>query len=458
MSVGLIAAPPGETSRSATAPNRTVAPSPRWLPFAVAALLAGYAAMALSASRGKGLSFDEGVQLAVGYNIWLHDDYRVEGANGDLVKRWATLPYLFSRPVFLGQQDPLWQNADSYEFGRRFFFGLGNRPESLLQQGRAMMVLLGVATGWLVFDWAREMFGAVGGVLSLGLFSFSPHMLAFGGIVSTDMAIILTLLASTWCIWRLLHALTMGRVLGSLACFGLLLLAKMTALVILPITGVLLVVRFVAGQPLEWRWRGRSGRIAGRSGQAAIFAGLILLHAFAGWTAIWAHYDFRYVATPPASGLNPTLRAQSVQDGRPGVFLQAVRWSREARLFPEGYLRGVEWLLGTDDKLPAFMAGRAKLGGWRTFFPYAIWVKTQPTLFVLLGLGAWAWWRARRAPNLAPALYAATPHVVLIAVFLGVAVTEDINLGHRHVLPIYPSLYVLAGAATLTWRRDAPVG
>jgi hypothetical protein len=31
--------------------------------------------------------------------------------------------------------------------------------------------------------------------------------------------------------------------------------------------------------------------------------------------------------------------------------------------------------------------------------------------------------------------------------------TEDINLGHRHVLPIYPALDVLAGAAVIGWTR-----
>ena len=50
-----------------------------------------YVAMSLTASLRKGLSFDEGEELAVGYNIWLHHDFRMEAANGDLVKRWATL-------------------------------------------------------------------------------------------------------------------------------------------------------------------------------------------------------------------------------------------------------------------------------------------------------------------------------------------------------------------------------
>ena len=64
---------------------------------AVAALLAAYVIMALAASWQKGMSFDEGEQIAVGYNIWQRHDFRMEAANGDLVKRWATLPLLKSK-------------------------------------------------------------------------------------------------------------------------------------------------------------------------------------------------------------------------------------------------------------------------------------------------------------------------------------------------------------------------
>lgn len=439
----------------------------RWVLLAVFALLSFYAVMAWTASLSKGLSFDEGVQLASGYNIWLHDDFRLEGANGDLIKRWATLPYLISRPNFLSTDDPRWRQTDSYELGRLFLFHLGNQPEVLLAHARAMAALLGVATGGLVFLAARELFGALGGLFATTIFAFSPHMLAFGGVVSTDMSITLTLLGSTWCIWRLLHEVTWRRVAGSLVCCGLLVLAKMTALVIFPITALLLAVRFVGGKPLILRWGGRVWSIESRRGQAGVFAGLVLLHAIASWGSIWAHYGFRFQATPPTSGLNPVLDEVPRFDGVPPRVNAVVKTARDTRFLPEGFCRGVEWLLGTDDELPAFMAGRTKFGGWRTFFPYAIWVKTQPTLFLLLVFAAVAWWSARRRANnkadardtvgATPGLYQATPYLALVGVYLAVAMTEDLNLGHRHVLPIYPALHVLAGAAALVWRRHARV-
>ena len=456
------------TNASLPAPHSVVRKSGlRGVWLAVVGLLAAYATMSFTAAMQKGQSFDEGEQLAVGYNLWLRGDYRIEGANGDLIKRWATLPYLISRPKFPGTDDPYWLKAEPYLLGHRFFFELGNRPESLLRQGRAMMAVMGVALGLLIFLCSRELFGPVGGLISLTAFTFSPHMLAFGGIVSTDLSITLTLFASTWCIWRLLHEVTWRRVLASLAVFGLLLLAKPSALVIFPITAVLLAVKFTAGGPLLLRWRGGQRTITTRRGQAGVFGALIVLHAVAGWSSIWAHYGFRYRASPQPDNPAIILRPQFYYDGTPAPIEAFVNWTERTHFFPEGYRIGIKRLLGNDDRLGSFLAGQWRAGGTPSFFPYAIWVKTRPALMLMLGLGIVCWWRVRRrrtAPPpdgsrwfAAPSLYAATPLITLVVVYLGVAMTEDINLGHRHVLPIYPALDVLAGAVALAWPLRAIV-
>jgi hypothetical protein len=418
---------------------------------AVAALLATYAAMAFTASLGKGVAFDEGLQLAVGYNIWLNHDLRIEGANGDLVKRWATLPYLISRPKFVGADDPLWKQSRGYELAQKFLFEIGNQPESLLRQARAMVTLLGVATGLLVFLCSRELFGPVGGLISLAIFTFSPSMLAFGGIVSTDMSITLTLFASTWCVWKLLHEITWRRFAASLTWVGLMVLAKPAALVIFPVAAVLVGVKLIRGQPVTIHWWGPTRAIAGRWRQAGVFAALAVGHLFSGWAAIWAHYEFRYAASPNPTDPFLQFYQPTGRDAMPVPLATALNWIEHTHFLPEGFCVGIDNLLGCDDALGSFMHGEWALRGRWTFFPYAIWVKTPPALFVLLLIGIVAWWSCRGGRW--SQLYAAAPHLALVGSYLALALTEDINIGHRHVLPIYPSLYVLAGASALIWTR-----
>jgi hypothetical protein len=80
---------------------------------------------------------------------------------------------------------------------------------------------------------------------------------------------------------------------------------------------------------------------------------------------------------------------------------------------------------------------------------------------VLLGALALRWRRraladratAPESPPVVPGWYPLTPHLTLVGVYLAVAISENINIGHRHVVPIYPSLYVLAGAAAWALGR-----
>lgn len=419
-------------------------------------LLATYAAITFGVAARKGLSFDEGEEMAVGYDIWRRHDFRMEGANGDFIKRWATLPFLVSNPTLPGVDQWYWRGGGAYELGYAFCFNVGNDVDDLLLQARSMTIVLGLATGLLVFCVSRSLFGDAGGLISLGLFTFSPHMLAFGAIVSTEMPICLALLGATWWAWRLLHRVTPGRLAASLASAGLLVLAKLTALAMLPIVAVMIAAKLGSSRPLEWAI-GRPHPIRTRGRQAMVFAALLLAHAAVGWAAIWAHYEFRYTASPRPD--DPTITTAVIPHPDPVSPLAAgfIRWSRRTRFLPEGFLNGVDRLLQHNDNRITFLDGRWKIGGWRRYFPRTLWLKTSPVLLLLLALAGVAWWRARgeteTAPGAFPWWYEATPFLALVVVLLGLAMVQNLDIGHRHILPAYPALFVLAGAAGLARRR-----
>jgi len=439
-----------------------------WVRLAVFGLLAFYAILALATANRRGLTFDESEELASGYNIWLNHDFRMEGANGDFVKRWATVPFLVSQPNFPATTDSNWLKGEPYVLGYEFFFVNGNNPRGLLLQGRLMVILLGLATGWLVFVCARDIFGLAGGLLALGLFVFSENMLAYGGLVSTEMSTCFGLLGTTWSVWRLLHEVTWGRLVTSLLFTAVLVLSKLSAIVIFPIVLILLAVKLVCGRPLWWRL-GWERMIRRRSVQAGIFTGFILLHACVGWAALWAHYDFRYASSPAPDNPQVRLTAPDYIDPIDETMLATLKWCRETHFLPQGFLNGVELLLGQNDERMSFMNGEWKTGGWRTFFIYSMWAKTSPTFLLLLALGLVGCWRWRRGgvPATAglarpatcesfPPGYGIIPYVTLVIVYAAVAVLQNVDIGHRHILPIYPALFILAGGAVaLLWGRWA---
>ena len=424
-----------------------------------ALLLAGYFYMAVSASRTKSTTFDEVVHVTAGYNAWKLHDHRFDPGNGDFLKRWATLPLLFSQPHFPPLDSENWRTAEFFLFSRDLFFHAGNDPDSILLQTRSMAALIGVALGVLVFACSRRLFGNAGALVSVILFAFCPNMLANGALVSTDLTLAATLLASTWFSWRLLHAVTWPNLIGSLLAFSLLVISKMTAVLIVPIAVILIVVRFFNHEPWPWQLRGKTS-VATRGRQSVALAALILLHCVAGWITIWTAFDFKYVARGNPADATLTLPRPPPDSEVHGVISQLADFCYRTHVLPEGYVNGMEQLIGTSKSRASFMDGHWKTGGQPWFFPYAFWVKTPPALFCLLVLGVVGWAWPRKAgispdtpaqPSAHGALYHAIPLFVLVAVYMAVAMRQGLNIGIRHILVVYPVCHILAGSVALSF-------
>ena len=111
----------------------------------------------------------------------------------------------------------------------------------------------------------------------------------------------------------------------------------------------------------------------------------------------------------------------------------------------------------------AFINGAYSDRGWWYFFPYTFTVKTPLTLFVLMAVpGAAALWHWRSAgpssqrSSIWQGFYATAPLWVLLAVYSLTAINTNLNIGHRHLLPIYPAIFILTGAAGYWFHRGGP--
>jgi hypothetical protein len=91
------------------------------------------------------------------------------------------------------------------------------------------------------------------------------------------------------------------------------------------------------------------------------------------------------------------------------------------------------------------------------FFPVLLAVKTPAATLLMAGAGVGAGlgrWREGAAGRY---LYRTAPLWVLIGVYGGFALLSNLNIGHRHLLPIYPVLFLLAGGVVIWARRSRVV-
>jgi hypothetical protein len=218
----------------------------------------------------------------------------------------------------------------------------------------------------------------------------------------------------------------------------------------------MIVARFSSREP--WLWRlGKEKWLASRGRKMSVLAGLILLHVVVGWATIWSAYDFRYLARANPADLGLIFKSSPAKAGQaPGTLATTLAFCRQARLLPEGYLYGLQDLAGNTQKRPSFMNGHWKFGGNVWFFPYAAWAKTPAALFFLLPFGLAGWYLARsRKPaqgmQIGPRLYEAIPFMALFAIYAAAAMRLTLNIGFRHILELYPVLYILAGSVALWW-------
>src|ERR1019366_3020034 len=261
--------------------------------LAAGVLLALFWGMAASVSREHSTTADEIFHLTAGYGYWTLGDYRLQPENGNLPQRWAALPLLVEPVHFPATDQPAWRSADVAEIGQQFFYEAGNDLPRMLASARAMIALLGVACGVLVFRWSRSLFGPTGAIVSTALYTFCPLLLAQAGLATSDMAAALGFLAATLTGWRLLHRVTPARVLLAGLAWGGLALAKFSAPLFAAMFAAMLVVRLARGAPLPLRLGTRRARVSGRRALGALFAASVaaLLVAVA---VIWSAYGFRF--------------------------------------------------------------------------------------------------------------------------------------------------------------------
>ena len=413
---------------------------------AVATLLALHAALGLWAVSGKSNTADELIHVTAGYAYWQLDDYRLHPENGILPQRWATLPALLLRPPFPVLTDnAYWKSSEVQIMGHQFFYETGNDHFPMLMAGRAMISFFSVGTGILIFCWSRRLFGTAAAFVSLVLFVFCPNFLAHGVLVTSDVCMTFFFLAGVGAWWRHLHD---GRArwwwLSSLV-FGFAWVAKFSALMLLPMFVLLSLVKAWRGGPMTLMGRTFTTG-SGKLGAAALSA---VGHSLVAAGVIWMFYGFRYSAFNPAFSMcGHFIRPWDVLDlsiGFPGQVLRALA---AIHALPEAFLYGFAYVLETTQVRSAFLNGEYSAVGWLTFFPWAFGLKTTLALliatFIVGGLAVRRWWR--NSTIMLDDLYRIAPLATLSVVYWVFSIASHLNIGHRHILPIYPALFIGAGA------------
>jgi len=394
---------------------------------------------------------DEAVHLSAGYTYLTRGDYRFNPEHPPLVKILAALPLLVIQPNISPQSEQEWQKSDNFfydswrenrAFGNQFLYESGNDPDQILFWARLPIILITLVLGVSIFLITLKHWGSLASLVTTALFVTNPTVNGHGHLVTTDMAIALGFLLTIYSFYRLLEAPNWKRGLWFGAAFGLALLAKHTAVILLPTIVVLMLVwNSSSGNVTDWKrlWCG-------------LGLGLLL-----SWVLIWSGYGFHDRLLPKVESVSQEITQAKNESGikltgqsnpQPVVLESQVidRTYNISRpilsLLPGDYVKGVAFVLthvgGGHD---SYLLGQTSKTGWWYYFPVLLLLKT-PLLALASIIGTVIiYFRSNSKDQLVKVL------LIGSAVFFLVAMTSRANLGIRHILPIMPLLFISAGYA-----------
>jgi 4-amino-4-deoxy-L-arabinose transferase-like glycosyltransferase len=353
--------------------------------------------------------------------------------------------------------------------------------------------------GLVLFVWTKHWAGAAPALLTVFLWAFSPTVLAHGRLVTTDVAAAFGVtLAGFAFIPFLARPGGKTALLAGLA-LGVALLCKFSTFLLVPFMAALILL-WIALEPRKmWRYLVGSGVIG------VVAAAVVLLCYL--WTV--AHYPperqlrdsylalFWVEGGPAGRTANetieeyfPILQHDRTRDLRACVRLDPARDFPRLRRCPAElvifladkallrawghYLYGLVWTMnrarvGTTAAFPFYLLGEVSISGQPSFFPIVYAVKESIPFHLLTAIallialmrlrtGAWGiraildWLRGHPTETFI---------LSWIAFYWIVSISANLNIGLRHLLPVFPFTFMLISREISRWlvpREGLPSG
>ena len=247
----------------------------------------------------QSLSWDEGDHIYAGYESWATGDFGINPEHPPLLKEIATLPLLTMHLSAPPRKSPTFSKTEAYFNGRSLIYDNGGleTASKIIFRSRMMAAIFSLALATVVYFAGLEIFGPVAALFGLVLVVFEPNLIAHGAYVTTDMAVTFGIFATVYALYRFRVRPSIGRLAVVGAATGVALALKHSAVLLLPITLVLLAFELV--RPPAEEKRAQVLRLYAAAFAAAIVVGLPIL---------WATYHFRFLAHPDG-GMHPSLSA-----------------------------------------------------------------------------------------------------------------------------------------------------
>lgn len=376
-----------------------------WLFFTLFLLV--FTVRELDQIRRSSQTYDEHFYIAYGSSLLHTWDFRLRKDKTSFIPLVSALPLLLTKAEF-PEKDADWLQSDTrelpkggqwaaaddkghvWQFALNFLYKNSVPPDTMLFLARLPVLLLSLALAFFVFKWARELYGEIPALIALGLYTWCPNILAHSGLVTEDIALSLFMFLAVYFFRKYYMARLRRYLVFSGAAMGFALNTKYSAVILLPAIVCFAVFEEAAG------------------GKRRFLAPL------------------RAVAAAAAAAAAVLLLFYGIFDIR--EYLTGFRYAAE-------YIKRGQM---------SFLAGQYSSTGFWNYFLYAFFLKTPLPVILASGLAL-----ALNYSGLKNMLkYREGLYLLCVPALLFTAASfSPLQIGLRHILPVYPFLFVLCGGA-----------
>jgi len=359
--------------------------------------------------RANSQTVDEAAHLVAGYSYLVTGDFRLDSEHPPLLKAFQALPLLLFFRLPFNPDAQLWLEKDAFGIGYEWLYKSGLPADQILFASRLANLFLGVFLIALMGCWAYRLWGGWSASLAVALGSLEPNFVAHSGLVTTDIGVTLFILLTVYLLWEYVSRPSWPLLLATGLAFGLALLTKFSALILLPIIFCILTACIVSDEDAPLLPGGANiMSTRGNVLAAALLFALIVAVA---------------ILTIPLGYLLTGFKT---------------------------WISGLEllWSLSKDGR-PSFFLGAYSRAGWWNYFIVAFLIKT-PVGTLLLIIASLALYRAGKPLSRRESFFLLLPPLLIFLL----TTRAKINIGLRHILPVYPFLFLFASRlATLNVTR-----
>ena len=396
---------------------------------------------------------DEVPHIGAGWSYVAKQTFLFNPEHPPLVKDLAGLPLLtlnIDEAVFERQYQGGWPTDvnGQWNFGRALIYQSGVEAQKLVHFAKLPMFLFFILSGVLIFVWTSRLYGGLGGLLALFLFSFSPTIIAHSRFVTTDAAALTGILAATFFFIRYLkepgnqwyHSRSFW--LAAII-FGLAQLTKFSVILLIPYFLFLGVL---------WGWA--NGKIFKN------ILNTILVMAIGMIVTIGPLYQLHLLNYP---GSKQKADTEIILSG-PGnqLIKNSLTWASDKpilRPYAE-YGLGLAMVFHRNaGGNRTYFLGEVYNEAQKSYFPVVYLLKEPLPILVLMAIAILFVlirrrpknWRARKWLG---EHFAEVAMLIWITFYWWTSINANLNIGIRHLLPVFGFTYILVAGQVATLAKN----